>query len=613
MSAIPPANVASSHSATPLPASRGTGAAQPGHPFAEAMRSAVSSARPAAKTLGSAGASGVSRSQSDRSKITAASNSTRRGQPVSAPSSQPPSGNLARLASSSDGQYANSLDNVDSPSIHADAVATSPLDGQAQKSVITTTVEEQSSGSESRRVRTPGEQSGSSTSDTHRKQTLLVKNADASPSASGPSTIAAATSLTLASIAAIVPQVPVVKIPAAAPTGPDAATASASGTRPTDVDRTTKGLFLSNSAMVPESTSRIPLADVPAAATAVVPNEAGISADGNHVSEHSAAALRGKPTDDNSAAASSAATTANTTATSAGNQNSGNVQASTAHQAASVMDVISTRAVTPGISSSPDDANNSNAASVTDGGNSGANGASIMDKNPSSIGAHSGDGPKTSSLTASIPPVTTDAKDLRGPQPNHADAGAGLQNITSIFSSLGHSGVAGSSTQSTAGSASDHAATSDAFTALDSAASGDRGVLLHVAPHQVAFGVSDPSLGWVEVRAERVSGQISAALTANSAASHAALSSVLPTMATYLQEHQAGVHHVHVETSLGSQTGTGSNGQASPQNQARTAPGNLKLAAAASNLWNAAPVRSAAVATGQRNNFLHEGRFSIRA
>jgi flagellar hook-length control protein FliK len=150
--------------------------------------------------------------------------------------------------------------------------------------------------------------------------------------------------------------------------------------------------------------------------------------------------------------------------------------------------------------------------------------------------------------------------------------------------------------------------------ALDSAASGERGVLLHAAPHQVAVGVSDPSLGWVEVRAERVSGQIAAALTTSSPASHAALISVLPSMATYLQEHQAGVHQVHVETSLaGGQTGTGSNGQASSQNQARTAADNLTAANTASNSWNAAPVRSAAVAIGQRNNYLHEGHFSIRA
>ena len=140
-------------------------------------------------------------------------------------------------------------------------------------------------------------------------------------------------------------------------------------------------------------------------------------------------------------------------------------------------------------------------------------------------------------------------------------------------------------------------------------------MLLHAAPHQVAVGVTDPSLGWVEVRAERVSGQIAAALTTGSAASHAALTSVLPTMATYLQEHHAGVHQVHVESSLaGGQAGTGSQGQASSQYDARTTTDTGTAINAATNSWNAVPVSSAAVASGQRNSFINEGHhFSIRA
>jgi flagellar hook-length control protein FliK len=210
--------------------------------------------------------------------------------------------------------------------------------------------------------------------------------------------------------------------------------------------------------------------------------------------------------------------------------------------------------------------------------------------------------------------MATGAKDLPGPHTNLANSGLGLHDGTGLVSAAGHSGTSGSFTLSAAGSTAARATTSDAFTALDSAAAGERGVLLHAAPHQVAVGVSDPSLGWVEVRAERVSGQITAALSTNSAASHAALISVLPTMATYLQEHQAGVHQVHVETSLaGGQAGAGSQGQASSQNQARTAPDNLTVANAATNSWNAGPVGSATVTAAQRNNFLHEGHFSIRA
>jgi flagellar hook-length control protein FliK len=231
-----------------------------------------------------------------------------------------------------------------------------------------------------------------------------------------------------------------------------------------------------------------------------------------------------------------------------------------------------------------------------------------------STSIHGSDGSKSSSFTATIPTIATDAKDLLAQHANVANSGLGLNDSTGIVSAAGHPGVSGSFTASAAGSTSARATTSDAFTALDSAAAADRGVLLHAAPHQVAVGVSDPSLGWVEVRAERVSGQIAAALTTSSAASHAALTSVLPTMATYLQEHQAGVHQVHVETSLaGRQAGTGSQGQASSQNQAGTAPENLLAENAVTNSWNAGPVGSAAVTAARRNNFLHEGHFSIRA
>lgn len=123
-------------------------------------------------------------------------------------------------------------------------------------------------------------------------------------------------------------------------------------------------------------------------------------------------------------------------------------------------------------------------------------------------------------------------------------------------------------------SAAAHGA-SDAFAALDSGTAAEHGVLLHAATHHVAVGVTDPALGWVEVRAERIGGQITAALTANSAASHAALTSVMPSMATYLQDHRAGVQHVHVETGLaGGQAGAGSQGQPSSQNDARHTAGN---------------------------------------
>jgi hypothetical protein len=228
---------------------------------------------------------------------------------------------------------------------------------------------------------------------------------------------------------------------------------------------------------------------------------------------------------------------------------------------------------------------------------------------------HGSDGSKSSSFTAAIPTGATAAKNFADPHANLADSSLGLHDSASLVLGGGHPGASGSFSSPAARSTVARGITSDAFTAIDSVATGERGVLLHAAPHQVAVGISDPSLGWVEVRAERISGQIAAALTTNSTASHAALTSVLPTMATYLQDHQAGVHQVHVETSLaGGQAGTGSNGQSSSQGEARTVPDNRNAASTATNSWNAVPLASATVAAGQRNNFINEGHhFSIRA
>ena len=81
---------------------------------------------------------------------------------------------------------------------------------------------------------------------------------------------------------------------------------------------------------------------------------------------------------------------------------------------------------------------------------------------------------------------------------------------------------------------------------MDQADANPGGVLLHASPNQMAVGISDPGLGWIEVRAERVAGQVTAALTANSTASHAELTAVLPAMSSYLNDHRQAVHHIQI-------------------------------------------------------------------
>lgn len=606
MSAIRAMDAASPNRAPQASASTGPAGSEPGHPFAEVMRSAVSPAQTAPRASDHAGASASSRAQFNRSSMTARTHSNGAEEPVPAPSSQTPIGNPATSALNQDGQNADPLRSV----------ASSLVDGQAQTSIPVTAVEGRSSELAPQRVRTGATQTESSPSGAGRKETPPAKDAKAGGGVSGSPAVATAASLTVASVSAIVPNIPVVQLPPGAQTGSSATTESTHGTKPIDGHTMTKDSSLSSPATASGLAARIPQADGGAAATGIVPNGAGISTDGIVGSQHSATVHGVQTIDDRRGASANPATTANTTATSAADQNSGS-EGSGGSQPASVADGTSAHALTNGISNSAADANTSNAVGAAGAGSSGGAGNDPVKSggDRASTSVHGSDGSKSSSFTAAIPTVVTAAKDLPGPHTNPADSGVGLHDSAGLVSAGSHSGATGSFSSSTAGSTAARATTSDAFTALDSAAAGERGVLLHAAPHQVAVGVSDPSLGWVEVRAERVSGQIAAALTANSAASHAALTSVLPTMATYLQEHHAGVQQVHVESSLaGGQAGTGSQGQPSSQSEAPTVPDNLTAANAATNSWNAVPVGSAAVATGQRNNFIHEGHhFSIRA
>lgn len=192
----------------------------------------------------------------------------------------------------------------------------------------------------------------------------------------------------------------------------------------------------------------------------------------------------------------------------------------------------------------------------------------------------------------------------------------GLSTTPGLFPGASHVSSTQNPAISNPGPATSHVTPSDAFAALDNATAGERGVLLHAAPHQVAVGITDPSLGWVEVRAERIAGQISATLSAISATSHAALTSVLPTMATYLQDHHTGVHQVHVETGMGSgQQGAGSQGQPFSQNDAPGSSESAAIGDPGSNGWAVAPSGGGLItASTQANGAFVEGHhFSIHA
>ena len=100
---------------------------------------------------------------------------------------------------------------------------------------------------------------------------------------------------------------------------------------------------------------------------------------------------------------------------------------------------------------------------------------------------------------------------------------------------------------------------SDALAALDHVAAEPS--LLRATPNQLAVGVSDPQLGWLEVRADRVGGQVTASITPDSSASHAVLAASMPAMTSFLQEQRAGVQSLALSNPWAGNTGQGAQNQ----------------------------------------------------
>jgi hypothetical protein len=98
----------------------------------------------------------------------------------------------------------------------------------------------------------------------------------------------------------------------------------------------------------------------------------------------------------------------------------------------------------------------------------------------------------------------------------------------------------------------------NAFQRLDSGAA--PATLLHSSAHQIAVGVHDPSLGWLEVQTQSSAGHISATLTAASTEAHASLAAQAPEITQYLADRDVSVHSVNVHTQADTQNGASSGG-----------------------------------------------------
>lgn len=84
-----------------------------------------------------------------------------------------------------------------------------------------------------------------------------------------------------------------------------------------------------------------------------------------------------------------------------------------------------------------------------------------------------------------------------------------------------------------------HMPASATFERMDSAAAPQ---MIENTPQRLAVGVRNAGLGWVEIRTNRVAGQVSATLSTGSVESHAAVSAQLPPMREYLS-----AEHVRID------------------------------------------------------------------
>jgi hypothetical protein len=88
--------------------------------------------------------------------------------------------------------------------------------------------------------------------------------------------------------------------------------------------------------------------------------------------------------------------------------------------------------------------------------------------------------------------------------------------------------------------------------------------LLHSSAHQIAVGIQDPSLGWLEVQTQSSAGHVNATLTAATAEAHASLAVQAPAITQYLADRNVPIQSLNVHTQADMQGGTSGGGQSQP-------------------------------------------------
>jgi hypothetical protein len=182
--------------------------------------------------------------------------------------------------------------------------------------------------------------------------------------------------------------------------------------------------------------------------------------------------------------------------------------------------------------------------------------------------------PAVSRVAGEVAAVQAPASKSKTQQKADGNAGSFSLNSVPAASSRSNPGAAFAEFSPRAndvGSASvgENIASSDAspFQRLDSGET--PATLLHSSPHQIAVGVHDPALGWLEVQTQSAAGHISATLTAASTDAHANLTAEMPAITQYLADRNVSLHSLNVDTQ-GSAAGGGQSqqpGSGQPQQQ----------------------------------------------
>ena len=176
----------------------------------------------------------------------------------------------------------------------------------------------------------------------------------------------------------------------------------------------------------------------------------------------------------------------------------------------------------------------------------------VRKQDPAAIAAKPGSGfaPQAKHLNSSVP---AGAHAAQAAQVALGGAGEAVAHIPASTQNL--AGVSGSVSGASHGTA---VGTVSPYDRIDQ---GTAPVVLHAGAQQVAVGVHDPSLGWVEIKTQSAAGHVDATLVASSGQTRDALAAQLPAISQFLEQRDVRVGSLVVNhQSAGSGTNHSGNG-----------------------------------------------------